>query len=112
MRFHKFELSPSGIDLRLVRKNQVGCRRCFHSIHQVNAETNSRDKPYGSLRKISVNYLSVPFSEHFEQPATIAQRVNGLLLVRRFDGIFKPGGYAWSARISLRVIFSFDTAPV
>jgi len=79
MRFHKFELSPSGIDLRLVRKNQVGCRRCFHSIHQVNAETNSRDKPYGSLRKISVNYLSVPFSEHFEQPATIAQRVNGLL---------------------------------
>jgi hypothetical protein len=67
----------------------------FSSIHQVNAETNSRDKPYGSLRKISVNYLSVAFSEHFEQPVTIAQRVNGVLLVRRFDGIFKPGGYAW-----------------
>ena len=64
-------------------------------VPQVNAETNSRDKPYGSLRKISVNYLSVPFSEHFEQPVTIAQRVNGALLVRRFDGIFKPGGYAW-----------------
>ena len=64
-------------------------------VPQVNAETNSRDKPYGSLRKISVNYLSVPFSEHFEQPVTIAQRVNGVLLVRRFDGIFKPGGYAW-----------------
>jgi hypothetical protein len=54
-----------------------------------------KDKPYGSLRKISVNYLSIPFSEHFEQPATIAQRVDGVLLVRRFDGIFKPEGYAW-----------------
>jgi hypothetical protein len=50
---------------------------------------------YRSLRKISVNYLSVPFSEYFEQPVTIAQRVNGVLLVRRFDGIFKPGRYAW-----------------
>ena len=62
---------------------------------QKQTKTNSRDKPYGSLRKISVNYLSVPFSEHFEQPVTITQRVNGVLLVRRFDGIFKPGGYAW-----------------
>ena len=49
----------------------------------------------GSLGKISVNYLCVPVSEHFEQPVGIAQHVNGVLLVRRFDGIFKPGGYAW-----------------
>ena len=48
-----------------------------------------------SLGKISVNYLCVPFSEHFEQPVGIAQHVDGVLLVRRFDGIFKPGGYAW-----------------
>jgi hypothetical protein len=48
-----------------------------------------------SLGKISVNYLCVPFSEQFEQPVSIAQRVNGVLLVRRFDGTFKPGGYVW-----------------
>ena len=48
-----------------------------------------------SLGKISINYLRVPFSEHFEQPVGIAQHVDGVLLVRRFDGIFKPGGYAW-----------------
>jgi hypothetical protein len=48
-----------------------------------------------SLGKISVNYLSVPFSEHLEQSASIAQCVNGVLLVRRFDGTFKPGGYVW-----------------
>jgi hypothetical protein len=64
-------------------------------IPQVNAETTPETSRTGSLRKISVNYLSVPFSEHFEQPVTIAQRVNGVLFVRRFDGIFKPGGYAW-----------------
>lgn len=50
---------------------------------------------YRSLGKISINYLCVPFSEHFEQPVSIAQHVNGILLVRRFDGVFKPGGYAW-----------------
>jgi hypothetical protein len=48
-----------------------------------------------SLRKISVNYLCVPFSEHFEQPMTIAQRVNGVLFISRCDGILKPGGDAW-----------------
>jgi hypothetical protein len=41
-----------------------------------------------SLRKISVNYLSVPFSEHFEQPLNVVQCVNGVSLIRRFDGIF------------------------
>ena len=48
-----------------------------------------------SLGKISVNYLCVPFSQHFEQPVSIAQHVNGVLLVRRFNGPFKPGGYVW-----------------
>ena len=52
-------------------------------------------KRYRSLGKISINYLCVPFSEHFEQPMSIAQHVNGILLVRRFDGVFKPGGYVW-----------------
>jgi hypothetical protein len=41
-----------------------------------------------SLGKISVNYLGIPFSEHFEQPMSIAQNVNRVLLVGRFDGIF------------------------
>jgi hypothetical protein len=41
-----------------------------------------------SLGKISVNYLCIPFSEHFEQPMSIAQHVNRILLVCRFDGIF------------------------
>ena len=45
--------------------------------------------------KIPVNYLCVPFAEYFKQPVGIAQRVNWVLLVRRFDGIFKPGGDAW-----------------
>ena len=47
-----------------------------------------------SLPKISVNYFCVSFSEYFEQDVTIAQRVNGVLLISRFDGIFKPGGDA------------------
>jgi hypothetical protein len=46
-------------------------------------------------RKISVNYLSVPFAKHFEQPVSILQRVKGVLLIRRFDSISKPGGDAW-----------------
>jgi hypothetical protein len=41
-----------------------------------------------SLGKISVNYLCIPFSEHFEQPMSIAQHVDRVLLVCRFDGIF------------------------
>ena len=48
-----------------------------------------------SLRKTLVNYLCVPFAKHFEQPASIAQGVQGVLFIRRFNGIFKPGGYAW-----------------
>jgi hypothetical protein len=81
----------------LFEKTMSVTRPCFDrsTAPQVSAETNSRDKPYGSLREISINYLSVPFSENFEQPVTITQRVNGVLLVCRFDGIFKPGGYAW-----------------
>jgi hypothetical protein len=47
------------------------------------------------MGKFSVNNLRIPFSEHFEQPVSIAQHVNGVLLVRRFDGVFEPGGYAW-----------------
>jgi hypothetical protein len=47
------------------------------------------------MGKFSVNNLRIPFSEHFEQPVSIAQHVNGVLLVRRFDGTFKPGGYVW-----------------
>jgi hypothetical protein len=46
------------------------------------------------LRKISVHYLGVPFAQHFEQPASIAQRVNRILLIRRFNGILKPIGDA------------------
>ena len=47
-----------------------------------------------SLAKISVNYFRVSFSEYFEQDVTIAQRVNGVLLISPFDGIFQPGGDA------------------
>ena len=43
---------------------------------------------YETMRYISVNYLGIPFAKHFEQPVSIAQRVNGVLLIRRFDGIF------------------------
>ena len=43
----------------------------------------------------SVNDLCVPFTEHFEQPASIVQCVNGVTLVRRFNRIFKPVGDAW-----------------
>jgi hypothetical protein len=50
---------------------------------------------YETMHYISVNYLGIPFAKHFEQPVSIAQRVNRVLLVSRFDGIFKPGGYAW-----------------
>ncbi len=63
------------------------CSQRDRTDSSVNAKT--------SLRKTSVNYLCVPFAKHFEQPASIAQRVKGVLLIRRFDGIFKPGGYAW-----------------
>jgi len=43
---------------------------------------------YETMHYISVNYLGIPFAKHFEQPVSIAQRVNGVLLIRRFDGIF------------------------
>ena len=43
----------------------------------------------------SVNYLCVPFAKHSEQPASVVQCVNGVSLIRRFDGIFKPIGDAW-----------------
>ena len=43
---------------------------------------------YETMHYISVNYLGIPFAQHFEQPVSIAQRVNGVLLIRRFDGIF------------------------
>jgi hypothetical protein len=43
---------------------------------------------YETMHLISVNYLGIPFAKHFEQPVSIAQRVNGVLLIRRFDGIF------------------------
>ena len=48
-----------------------------------------------SLGKIPIYYSCVSFSEHFEQPVGIAQRVNRVLFISRFDGIFKPGGDAW-----------------
>ena len=54
--------------------------------------------------KISVNDLCVPFSEHFEQSVGIAQHVDGVLFVRRLDGIFSQEDMLGSARISLRVI--------
>ena len=44
---------------------------------------------------ISVNHLCVPFAEHFEQPASVVHCVNGVSLIRRSDGIFKPVGDAW-----------------
>jgi len=47
------------------------------------------------LGAISVNYLCVPFAEHFEQPPNVVQCVNGVSLIRRFDGIFEPVGEAW-----------------
>ena len=47
------------------------------------------------MRKISVNYLCVPFAEYFEQPVSITHCVNGIPLICSFDGIFKPVGDAW-----------------
>jgi hypothetical protein len=47
------------------------------------------------LSSIPVNYLCVPFAEDFEQPLNVVQCVNGVSLIRRFDGIFKPTGEAW-----------------
>ena len=74
-----------------------GVKLVFEYCLQVLEEVAESDqfKDNWSLDNISVNYLCVPFSKHFKQPVSIAQRVNGVLLVRRFDGIFKPGGYAW-----------------
>ena len=61
-----------------------------------NAETDSRGRAVrSSLGKISVNYLCVPFAEHFEQPVSVVHCVNGVSLIRRFDGIFKPVGDTW-----------------
>jgi hypothetical protein len=55
---------------------------------------------YGSVRgrsgqKIAVNYLGVPFTKHFEQPVSIAQCVQRLLLIRHLDCSFKPGRDTW-----------------
>ena len=47
------------------------------------------------VRNISVDCLGVPFTEHFEQPVSVAHCLYGVSLVRRLDGIFKPGRDAW-----------------
>ena len=70
-------------------------RRLVAHMFKLRLRQTPEDKRYRSLGKISINYLCVPFSQHFEQPVSITQRVNRVQLVRRFDGIFKPGGYAW-----------------
>ena len=44
---------------------------------------------------ISVNHLRVPFAEHLQQPASVVHCVNGVSVIRRFNGIFKPVGDAW-----------------
>ena len=59
------------------------------------AKPRSHGAGQKSLRKTLVNYLGVPFSEHFEQPVCVTQRINGVLIIRRFDGVLKPGRDAW-----------------
>jgi hypothetical protein len=48
-----------------------------------------------SVRQISINYLGISIAQHFEQPASVAQGVNRIPLICRFDGILKPEGDSW-----------------
>lgn len=62
-----------------------------------NEERRSCQLPFSVMRmdEVSVYYLCVPFTKHFEQPISIVQSVNGIALIRRFNGIFKPVRDAW-----------------
>jgi hypothetical protein len=47
------------------------------------------------MGKTAIYDLGVPFTEHFQQPASIVESFDGIAFVRRFNGIFKPAGDAW-----------------
>ena len=64
------------------------------------------------MGEIAVNYLCVPFAEHFQQPMSIAHCVNGVPLVRRFNSIFKPVGDAWICKNLFESHISYRPPPV
>jgi signal transduction histidine kinase len=51
--------------------------------------------PLSTVCKITVNCLGVPFTEHGEQPISVAHGLDGVSLIRRLDGIFEPGRDPW-----------------